>query len=377
MTTPTARRGVDRRRPELFRIAAGVVLTVALVAACGSTSNEPAAATSAPATVHGAQADQRTPDARPSAQPAAALDAASETAALAVQSALVDVVQAVGPSVVVIETSQSLGSGIIFDSRGNIVTNAHVTEGSTEFTVTLSDGRQFDGKLVGTFPSGDLAVVHIDAPGLVPATFGDSSKLVVGDIVLAVGNPLGLQSSVTEGLVSALGRTLSESSKVALPNLIQTSAPINPGNSGGALANLAGEVVGIPTLAAQDPQMGGAAVGIGFAIPSNTVTDIVNQLIQHGHVVDTHRAYLGVETTDVSGVTGVLVRSVADGSPAASAGIKRGTLIASLNSQATPSTDAFAQVLASLSPGQTVPVGIGHLDGSSTMVEVTLGELPG
>ena len=309
--------------------------------------------------------------------PAAGAVGASAQGALALQGALVDVVKTVGPSVVVIETSDALGSGIIFDSNGNIVTNAHVTEGSSEFTVTLSDGRQFDGKLVGSFPSDDLAVVHIDATDLSPATFGDSSQLVVGDIVLAVGNPLGLQSSITEGLVSALGRTLSESNDVALPNLIQTSAPINPGNSGGALANLAGEVVGIPTLAAQDPQMGGAAVGIGFAIPSNTVVDIANQLIQHGRVVDTHRPYLGVEPVDVSGAAGVLVRSVAAGGPAANAGIKRGNLIVSINNKATPSSEALAEVLANLSPGQTVPVGIGHMDGSSATVDVTLGELPG
>jgi S1-C subfamily serine protease len=375
MTALTPFGGVDGRRPALGRIAAALALTAALVGACGSSAGSPASAAS-PAATQADQAALRSPEVRPSPHPAV-VDPTSASAALALQSALVGVVQTVGPSVVVIETSQSLGSGIVFDSKGNIVTNAHVTEGNTQFTVTLSDGRQFDGKLVGSFPGGDLAVVHIDATGLSPANFGDSSKLVVGDIVLAVGNPLGLQSSVTEGLVSALGRTLSESSQVALPNLIQTSAPINPGNSGGALVNLAAEVVGIPTLAAQDPQMGGAAVGIGFAIPSNTVTDIVNQLIQHGHVVDTHRAYLGVETTDVSGVSGVLVRSVADGSPAAGAGIRRGNLIVSIDNQPTPSTEAFGQLLASLSPGQTVPVGIGHLDGSSSTVDVKLGELPG
>jgi putative serine protease PepD len=366
--------GADRRRPSMAPIAAAIALTAILVGACGSTIGYPASSTSpaAPSGVSGHTVGG-TPSTRPIAEP----DGPSNAAALAMQSAFVDVVQAIGPSVVVIETSDALGSGVVFDANGDIVTNAHVTEGETDFTVTLADGRQFDADLVGSFPSGDLAVVHVDATGLMPATFGDSSKLVVGDIVLAVGNPLGLQSSVTEGLVSALGRTLSESSSVALPNLIQTSAPINPGNSGGALVDLAGEVVGIPTLSAQDPQMGGAAVGIGFAIPSNTVTDIANQLIQHGRVVDTHRAFLGVEVTDVSGDSGVLVRSVAGGSPAADAGIERGNLIVSVNNQATPTAEVLAEVLASLSPGQTVPIGIRRPGAASTNVDVKLGELPG
>jgi len=374
MTATAAR--IARSRPGLGRIAAWLVLTAALVGGCGSSTGSGA--------VYGAGAIEGEPSGQPGAdsppattRPSADVTGTSATAALAVQSAFIDVVRAVGPSVVVIETADALGSGIIFDAKGDIVTNAHVTAGANEFTVTLSDGRQFAGKLVGTFPSGDLAAVHIDATGLTPATFGDSSTLVVGDVVLAVGNPLGLQSSVTEGLVSALGRTLSESSQVALPDLIQTSAPINPGNSGGALVDLSAEVVGIPTLAAVDPEMGSAAVGIGFAIPSNTVTDIVGQLIQHGRVVDTHRAYLGVEVTDVNGASGALVRSVANGSPAQAAGIKRGNLIVTLNDRPTPSAEALTEALARLSPGQTVRLAVGRLDGTSTTVEVRLGELPG
>jgi S1-C subfamily serine protease len=142
------------------------------------------------------------------------------------------------------------------------------------------------GTLVGTYPAGDLAVIHVSGTGLKPATFGDDTKLVVGDIVLAVGNPLGLQSSVTQGIVSALGRSVPESSTVTLPNVIQTSAEINPGNSGGALVDLAGDVVGIPTLAALDPEFGGTpAAGIGFAIPSSVVVDVAGQLIASGHAV--------------------------------------------------------------------------------------------
>jgi S1-C subfamily serine protease len=211
---------------------------------------------------------------------------ASPGIAGALQSDFVRVVGTVSPSVVVIETADGLGSGVVFDTKGDIVTNNHVVEGSTKFTVTLADGQKLPGTLVGAYPAGDIAVIHVAGMNLQPATFGDSSKLVVGDIVLAVGNPLGFQSSVTQGIVSAVDRQVPESSTVTLPNVIQTSAEINPGNSGGALVNLAGDVVGIPTLAALDPEFGNTpAAGIGFAIPSNVVVDVAGQLITNGRVV--------------------------------------------------------------------------------------------
>jgi S1-C subfamily serine protease len=213
---------------------------------------------------------------------------ASPVIAAVLQNDFVTVVNRVSPSVVVIETSTGLGSGIVFDAQGNIVTNDHVVAGSTKFTVTLADGQKLAGTLVGTYPAGDLAVIHVTATNLQPAVFGDSTKLAVGDIVLAVGSPLGFQGTVTQGIVSALDRKVSESSKVTLPNVIQTSAEINPGNSGGALVDLAGNVVGVPTLAALDPELGDtAAAGIGFAIPSNVVVDVAAQLIAHGRVVTT------------------------------------------------------------------------------------------
>ena len=212
----------------------------------------------------------------------------SPTIAGALQNDFVRVVGRVSPAVVVIETATGLGSGVVFDTSGDIVTNNHVVTGSTKFAVTLADGQKLAGTLVGTYPAGDLAVIHVAGTGLQPATFGDSSKLVVGDIVLAVGNPLGLQTSVTEGIVSALGRQASESKTVTLPDVIQTSAEINPGNSGGALVDLAGNVVGIPTLTALDPEFSNTpAAGIGFAIPSNTVVDVAGQLIAKGRVTST------------------------------------------------------------------------------------------
>ena len=211
---------------------------------------------------------------------------ASPAIAGALQDDFVSVVSHVSPSVVVIETPKGLGSGIVFDNKGDIVTNDHVVDGNTAFKVTLADGRKLNGALVGTYPAGDLAVIRVAGTNLQPATFGNSSKLVVGDIVLAVGNPLGYQGSVTQGIVSAVGRTVPESKTVTLSNVIQTSAEINPGNSGGALVDLAGEVVGIPTLGALDPEFGNTeAAGIGFAIPSNVVVDVASQLIAHARVI--------------------------------------------------------------------------------------------
>jgi putative serine protease PepD len=222
----------------------------------------------------------------PSASPTpAASPAASPAIASALQRDFISVVSRISPSVVVIQTATGLGSGVVFDAKGDIVTNNHVVAGSTTFDVTLADGRKLSGSLVGAYPAGDLAVIRVPSTDVQPAEFGDSSKLVVGDIVLAVGNPLGLDTSVTEGIVSALGRTVPESSTITLPDVIQASAEINPGNSGGALVNLAGDVVGIPTLAALDPQLGDvAAPGIGFAISSNVAVDVANQLIATGEV---------------------------------------------------------------------------------------------
>ncbi len=352
------------------RARAGTVATavaaVVLVAGCGSS----AASGSTPTSTQPASSSTS----QPTTEPASPVTAVT---ALGLQQDFVGVVNTVNPSVVVIETSNGLGSGIVYDTKGDIVTNAHVTDGSKTFKVTLADGQTVDGTLVGSFTGDDVAVIHVNATGLRPATFGDSSTLQVGDIVLAIGNPLGLQSSVTEGIVSALGRTVSEQNGVALPNTIQTSAAINPGNSGGALVDLSGRVVGIPTLAATDPQLGGAATGIGFAISSNMVTDVANQLIATGKVTNSHRAYLGVTTVDAIGAPGAIVYSTAAGGPAASAGIARGDAITSINGKPTPDSATLAEVLAGLAPGQTVQVAIATSNGSTKTVTVTLGQLPG
>jgi len=287
------------------------------------------------------------------------------------------VVAKVSPSVVVIETDEGLGSGIVLDDQGDIVTNAHVVGSATTFRIATASGERLDGTLVGSFEADDVAVVKVSGGKLQPATYGDSSALRVGQIVLAIGNPLGLQSSVTDGIISALGRTVNEPSGAALPNAIQTSAPINPGNSGGALVDLTGAVIGIPTLAASDPQMGGAAPGIGFAVPSNIATDIARQLVKNGKVITSHRAYLGVQLADVSSGQGALVFSVQPGGPAAKAGIPEDVLIVSIGGKPTPDSATLAGVLAELQPGQTVDVEYLPRDGAKKTVTVTLGELPG
>jgi putative serine protease PepD len=199
------------------------------------------------------------------------------------QQRFVRVVRTVSPQVVEVQTPVDLGSGVVFDARGDIVTNAHVVGDAHRFVVRLMGGEKHPATLVGSDPSHDLAVIRLVAARPTPATFADSANLDVGDLVLAIGNPLGLRSSVTEGIVSSLGRTVAEGNGVTLSPVIQTSAAINPGNSGGALVDLTGHVIGVPTLAALDPEFGATeAPGIGFAIPSNTVEQIAAGLIAAG-----------------------------------------------------------------------------------------------
>jgi putative serine protease PepD len=291
------------------------------------------------------------------------------------QEQLVHVVDSVSPAVVQIQTTEGLGSGVVYDTKGDIITNAHVVGTFKTFRITLANGT-YDGTLVGSFPADDLAVVRVKGTTPRPATFADSSKLDVGDFALAIGNPLGLRSSVTEGIVSSLGRTVSEGNGAVISSAIQTSAAINPGNSGGALVDLQGRVIGIPTLAALDPQLGGAqAPGIGFAIPSNVAKRIADQLIANGRVVRSGRAYLGVRVATIVG-GGVLVSATVPGGPAAKAGIKRGDVILEVDGQPTPTADVLVSVLADLRPGQKVPVKLVRR-GKEITVTVTLGELQG
>jgi putative serine protease PepD len=289
------------------------------------------------------------------------------------------------PSVVEIRAGSGLGSGVVWDAEGNIVTNAHVVGDATEFQVQLA-GRAatVPARLVGTYPPDDLAVIRVeDAAGLRPARFGDSTQADVGDLVLAMGNPLGLSASVTNGIVSATGRVVSEppgegSLGAVLPDAIQTSAAINPGNSGGALVNLDAEVIGIPTLAALSPGGSAPAPGIGFAVSSARVKRIVPQLVQGGRVTDSGRAALGVGVTTVADAdgqpAGVGIVSVTPGGPAAAAGIRAGDVVVRVAGQDTLSAGDLATVLAGQRVGSTVDVVV-RRDGGETTVRVTLGDL--
>ena len=222
-----------------------------------------------------------------------------------------------------------MGSGVIVSPDGYIITNNHVVDGANELTVTLPDKREFKGKIVGTDPKTDLAVVKIDASNLPYVRWGDSSKLQVGEYVLAVGNPFGLNSTVTLGIVSALGR--GHMGITQYEDFIQTDAAINPGNSGGALVSPAGELVGINTAIVS--QTGGYQ-GVGFAVPANMAKPVFESLVKNGKVV---RGYLGVAIQDltqdlaksfgVKQAKGALVSSVAEDSPAQRAGLKQGDVI--------------------------------------------------
>ncbi len=313
--------------------------------------------------------------------------AAGTSGAESVQNAFVSVIRRVLPSVVEIRTSSGLGSGVVFDSAGDIVTNAHVVGDVRTFQVFVaSSASPRPATLVGKFAPDDLAVIKArDATGLSPAAFGNSAKLSVGDLVLAIGAPLGLASSATEGIVSATGRTVSEpagegSPGATLPDTIQTSAAINPGNSGGALVSLSGQVVGIPTLAATDQQGGGAAPGIGFAISSNTVRLIAGQLARQGKVTRSGRAAMQATLSTIAGPdgspAGIGVVSVTRDGPAARAGIVPGDVITAVNGTPTTDVQSLAAVLAALQPGEAARVAITRRDGSKATVRVTLGELP-
>ena len=240
--------------------------------------------------------------------------------------------------------SQSLGSGVIVDAeKGYVLTNNHVISGSTEISVTLSDGRSFDAHQIGSDPDTDLALIQIPAEELHALPMADSNELRVGDFVVAVGNPFGLGQTVTSGIVSALGRTGFRG--LEYQNFIQTDASINPGNSGGALINLRGELVGINS-AIFTPS--GGNVGIGFAIPSSMALYVMNQLAQFGEV---RRGTLGIYVQDltpelagafgVEGNKGALVAEVADGSAAERAGIQAGDVITRMGDFPVANAQAF------------------------------------
>ncbi|MCP9451717.1 MAG: DegQ family serine endoprotease [Nitrospira sp.] len=271
---------------------------------------------------------------------------------------------------------RGLGSGVIVDPNGLIITNNHVVGKAEDIRVTLSDKREFKAKLIGTDPKSDIAVVQIDATGLPVVPWADSDKLEVGEFVLAIGNPFGLTQTVTMGIVSALGRS---AGIAEYEDFIQTDAAINPGNSGGPLVNVRGELVGINT--AIYSQSGGN-MGIGFAVPSNMARSIMQQLVQTGRVV---RGWLGVSIQDLTpelasqfgipDTKGVLVSDVVDDSPAQKAGFERGDVIVEYDGKPMDSPTHLRNAVAQTPVGKKVTIKIIR-DKKPKTIELTIAEQP-
>ena len=280
------------------------------------------------------------------------------------------VARTLGPSVVQLEVGDGLGSGVIYDKNGYILTAAHVTEGSQTLTVRLSDGTALSGQVVGADQGNDIAVVKVDRGGLRPANLALKSDLQVGQMAVAIGSPFGLQQTVTQGVVSAKDRSLSTPDGRVL-DVIQTDAPINPGNSGGALADRRGRVIGINDSIRSES---GGNEGVGFAIPIDTAAASAAHIIK-GEPIRT--GYLGVSlNTPTLGKAGAVVDNVAQGSPAAQAGLKVGDLIVKIGDQPIQSSADLAAQVRRLSPGQSAAVHVIR-DGKEQTVTVKLGQRPG
>ena len=262
---------------------------------------------------------------------------------------------------------QGLGSGVLIDNAGYVVTNNHVVENATELAVALPDGTLRRTALVGVDPDTDLALLRIDAAGLRPIAIGDSKSLAVGDVVLAVGNPLGVGQTVTQGIVSAVGRKGIGINPIE--NFIQTDAAINPGNSGGALIDTAGRLVGINSAILSS---GGGSEGIGFAIPIDIAQKVIASLQKQGRVA---RGWLGVSTAAAQGQRGALIVVVQRGGPADRARLAPGDVIVRLGDHAIDQPEDLAGATMELEPGSKVPVEFLR-DGRRGTLEVELGRRP-
>jgi S1-C subfamily serine protease len=280
-------------------------------------------------------------------------------------------VDAVGPAVVGIAAGQQapgfsaeqggLGSGVLITPDGYILTNDHVVHNADQFVATLHDGTSLDAALIGTDPATDLAVIRVNGAGLPHATLGDSGELRVGQLVIAIGNPFGFQSTVSTGVVSALGRALRSQGGRLIENIIQHTAPLNPGNSGGPLVDSRGRVVGLNTAIIVMAQ------GIGFAIPANTAKWVVSQILVHGRV---RRGYLGlagrqrpldrrlVRQHGLVKDSAVEALSVDPRGPAGLAGLREGDLIVSIQSQEVTSVDDIHRFLSEWPLGQPLNLGV-------------------
>jgi len=275
------------------------------------------------------------------------------------------------------ERVSSLGSGVIASADGYILTNHHVVQAADEIAVALTDGRRVEAKLIGADPETDLAVLKIDAPKLPVITFGRAETLSVGDVVLAIGNPFDVGQTVTMGIVSALGRNNLGINR--FENFIQTDAAINQGNSGGALVDSNGHLVGINSAIYS---RSGGSIGIGFAIPTTIVTQVMEQLIKSGKVV---RGYFGIEPVDITPELvealklarsdGVVVRGVQRNAPAGKAGMEPGDVMLAINGVSVRDTPGMLNQIAQLAPGSVAKVKVLR-SGREVDLDVTVGERP-
>ncbi len=278
------------------------------------------------------------------------------------------------------QIERGLGSGVIVDANGTILTNYHVIDGADKVTVTTSDNKAFTAKVIGSDQPSDLAVIKIEAENLPSLKLGDSDQVRVGDIVLAIGNPLGIGQTVTAGIISAKGRRTGLSDGQSFEDFLQTDAPINRGNSGGALVNLNGELIGINSQILSPGGASGGNIGIAFSIPSNMAKSVMEQLLKDGKV---HRGMLGVniqnitedtaKALDIKDRSGVLVSNVKGGSAADKAGIKRGDIITAINGEKVDDSNVVRNKVASTAPGTTVKLTIVR-DGKEQEISATLDE---
>jgi putative serine protease PepD len=311
--------------------------------------------------------------------------------------------KSVGPGVVDIKTSSSQntggvfgfgqrqqtegeGAGVVFDKKGDILTDQHVVSGANKLTVTFSDGSTAPASIVGSDTGADLAVIrvhNVPASKLHPLPFGDSSAAQVGDSVIAIGSPFGQPNTVTAGIVSAVGRTIQAPNQFTIPNAIQTDAPINPGNSGGPLINAAGQVIGLNDQIETNNTNGqgeGSSSGIGFATPSNSDVRFAKEIIATG---DAHNAYVGVslDPTVTGGAAIAKTASangqppIAAGGPASKAGLQAGDLITAVNGTHVGSLNQFVAAIANYAPGSTVTLTVDR-GGSNKTIKLTLGSQP-
>ncbi|MGA9859744.1 MAG: trypsin-like peptidase domain-containing protein [Solirubrobacteraceae bacterium] len=274
------------------------------------------------------------------------------------------------------QKTQGEGAGVVYDSNGDILTDEHVVSGATSVKVNFQNGQSATAKVLGTDPSTDVAVIHVDVPSsqLHPIPLADSAGAQVGDPVVAIGSPFSLPETTTTGIVSQTGRSITAPNNYTIPNAIQTDAAINPGNSGGPLLDASGHVLGLNDQIETNnttAQGQGSSSGVGFAIPSDTVKRIAAQIIG-GHKIQ--HAYVGVELSGTS-AGGAQIGVVQQGTPGAAAGLKSGDLITAIDSKAISSTDQFIATIDTYSPGQVVTFTVKR-QGQSKQIKVTLGTRP-